>query len=100
MILLNTTFISHNTHSTEVAEWLRDVYMPAAQSTGLFTMPLLTLVLTNVDPDATSYALQMRCENLNDATRWHDVDATALRNEIKSRWGQRVLFFTTYMEIL
>ena len=42
----------------------------------------------------------MRCENLNDATRWHDVDATALRNEIKSRWGQRVLFFTTYMEIL
>lgn len=100
MHILNTTFHADKTVRSEFLSWLRGVYIQAATSTGLFTNPVLTRVLGNDDPQGTSYALQLTAQSLREAARWHDETAALLRDDMKARFGEKVLFFTTYLEVL
>lgn len=101
MIILNTTFIVADNLTDSFTEWARKVYIPAMESSGVFaSAPCMARVLTQVEPGATSIALQARAESLEEATRWHDDTAALLRDDLLVRFNRQVLFFTTYMEIL
>lgn len=100
MILLNTTFLVHKSIEKPFISWLNDTYIPTAEKSGIFIEPLLSRVLIESDPEATSYALQMRAQSHDDANNWHEQDATILKNIIFKLWGEKVLHFTTFMEII
>jgi len=100
MIILNTTFIVERSIETEFIAWLKDVYVPTATVTGIFVGWRLARVLSNEDPMAVSIACELTCESLSEAARWHDVSAEPLRTDMKNRWGERALFFTTYLRQL
>lgn len=100
MIILNTTFIIERDLEPEVTSWLKDVYIPTATSTRLFIGSRLARVLSNEDPMAISIACELTCESLSAAVRWHDVTAESLRSDMKKRWGEHVLIFTTYLRKL
>jgi hypothetical protein len=100
MVLLNTTFHVHVTVQKAFVEWLRQEYQSAALATGFLTEPQLARVMGGDDPDGTSFAYQLKAPTLAQAKRWHDADAAALRNKITQQWGQKVLFFTTYLSII
>ena len=100
MILLNTTFLVHKSIEQPFIAWLNDTYIPTAEKSGIFTEPLLSRVLIETDPEATSYALQMRAHSHEDANNWHDQDATILKNSIFKLWGEKVLHFSTFMEFI
>ena len=70
----------------------------AAIDTGLFGSARLLRVLTDTDSEGVSFALQMDCESISEARRWHDETATLLRDDMFQRWGDKVLFFTTYLK--
>jgi hypothetical protein len=100
MILLNTTFHVHVTVQKAFVEWLREEYQSAALATGYLTEPQLARVLGGDDPEGMSFAFQLKAPSLGEAKRWHDAEAAKLREDITKRWGQKVLFFTTYLSLV
>ena len=100
MIILNTTFVVHDTIADEFLRWVKGVYLPAAAGSGIFGTPTVARVLTRVEPDTESIAVQLPAAQLADAQRWHDETAALLRDDLHVRWGQRLMYFTTCMEII
>lgn len=100
MIILNTSFHLLARHEPEFVEWAENHYMAAAKASGLFDESLLIKILTEVDPQLKAYSVQLKGKSLEDATRWHDDIAARLRSELTSRYGEDILYFSTYMEII
>ncbi len=100
MYILNTTFSVHKSIRSEFNLWIRKVYIPAATATGILSNPQLARVIGTDDPDSSSYAMQFKAQSLREAVRWHDETAVLLRDDMHARFGERVLFFTTYLEVI
>lgn len=100
MTLLNTTFHVHKSVDALFVKWIKEIYLPLANESGLFSNPLFTRIMMQVDPEATSYAVQLQAHSLNEAEAWHDDTAAKLKDAIAREVGERVLHFTTYMEII
>ncbi len=98
MILLNTTFHVDNALVEPFLTWIKETYLPAAGEVEGLAMPVVARLLMEAAPGATSFAVQLAAANLAVATEWHDSEGAALRAEIIKKWGERVVFFTTYME--
>lgn len=100
MIILNTSFHLLASHETEFVDWAKNTYIPAAKKSGLFGEIALIKILTEVDPAAKAYAIQLKSESMAEASRWHDDTASLLKDDLTARWGEEVVYFTTYMEQL
>lgn len=100
MTLLNTTFHVHKSVDALFIKWVKEIYLPVAMDSGLFKNPLFTRIMTQVDPEATSYAVQLQASSHRDAEAWHDSTAAQLKDALAREVGERVLHFTTYMEIM
>lgn len=97
MTIINTTFVIERSLEPEFMKWLKEVYVPAAMATGLFVSSRIAKVLSNEDPLAVSLACELVCDSLSEGVRWHDNTAVLLRDDMTARWGNRALFFTTYL---
>ncbi|MGM9844020.1 MAG: DUF4286 family protein [Muribaculaceae bacterium] len=98
--ILNTSF-----HITESAKflfetWAKEIYIPKALNSGIFTDHTFTRLLVDVEPGTFSYAIHLLCDDIKKATRWHDTIAASLKNKLHYQSGKQVVFFTTYMEII
>ena len=100
MTLLNTTFVIHAPLEPDFLKWVRQTYLHAAKEAGIFGTPTIARILTRIEPDTESFAVQLTAHSHEDAQRWHDETAATLRDDLHSRWGQRMMFFTTYMEVM
>lgn len=100
MALLNTTFHVHKSVDALFVKWVKEIYLPVAMDSGVFKNPLFTRIMTQVDPEATSYAVQLQARSLNDAETWHDDTAAKLKEALAREVGERVLHFSTYMQII
>lgn len=47
-----------------------------------------------------SFAVQLSASTEDVAVEWHDGEAAALRGLLNEKYGEKILFFTTYMESL
>lgn len=100
MIILNTSFHLIANREAEFVEWAKNHYITAAKASGLFDETLLIKILTDIDPQLKAYSVQLRGESLEDTTQWHDETAARLRSDLTSRYGEDILYFSTYMEVL
>lgn len=100
MTLLNTTFHVHKSVDALFIKWVREIYLPIANESGLFSNPLFTRIMMQVDPEATSYAVQLQAHSHSEAEAWHDDAAAKLKDALAREVGERVLHFSTYMEII
>jgi hypothetical protein len=100
MIILNTTFIVEDANIEAFLQWAKQTYVPALHDAGIFSDPVIAKVLAQVEPGATSIAIQARSPKLDDATKWHDETAALLKDDLSARFAGKVLFFTTYMEVI
>lgn len=101
MTQLNTTFYVHSSVQTDFLEWVRGTYIPAALDSGLFRSPQLMLVEHQVEPDALTYAVQFMTHDTASARLWHDEgNGASLRRDAMERYPQKLLFFSSFMEVL
>lgn len=100
MIIINTTFHVHHSVEADFLQWLRSEYVVSATGDGGLVRPVLSRVMAETDPGSTGYALQMQAESMEEASGWYDGKASVLRVRMWDRWGERVLFFTTYLEVV
>jgi hypothetical protein len=97
MILVNTTFLVEYGLENEWIDWAHTVYIATATSVG-HRNPLLMRVFSKEENGGTTFALQIQCDGKADADEWLTKLQPGLLKEISTRWGQRVLHFTTMME--
>lgn len=100
MIILNTTYYIHSSVDAEFRRWVRDEYFPSALSQCGLQSPVFATLLIEPQEGMAGYAVQLSATSREVATNWHDGPAAALRSQLSSRFGQKVLFFTTYMETI
>lgn len=100
MILLNTTFHVHKSVDALFLKWVKEIYLPVAKESGLFSNPLFTRIMMQVDPEATSYAVQLHAHSHSEAKAWHDDMAAKLKDALAREVGERILHFSTYMDII
>ncbi len=100
MILLNTTFHVHNSVENDFLDWVHETYIAQAMGTGLFSDPIVSRILIETDPEGKSYAVQLRAKSHDLASKWHDKEAGLLKNALAVKYGERILHFTTFMEIV
>lgn len=98
--ILNTTFVVHTSVEPAFLTWLREVYIPSIHAAGIFTRPVAARVLTRIEPDTDSIAVQATTSQRPEAEKWHNETAALLRDGLTARWPQRVMHFTTFMEII
>ena len=100
MTIINTTFVLERSLYESFVAWLENVYISAAVSTGLFKQPRIVQVLTDSEPESVSIACELLCDSLSEADRWYNNSAILLHQNMHSLWGERVLFFTTYLKVV
>ncbi len=100
MIIFNTTFHVNEPIVGSFKSWVRDIYIPKALETDGISAPEFAKILIEVQEGYASFAVQFKAESLDAAVKWHDGDAAVLRHELSLKFGDKVLFFTTYMESL
>lgn len=100
MLILNTSFHVHQSLDSEFQKWVRKSYIPSAVNSGLLRAPRFAALLIEVQEECISYAVSFEAETAEDAVKWHDGEGAVLRGELHGRFGEGVVFFTTYMEEL
>lgn len=99
MILYNTTFTFHNPLREPISEWLRQLWLPEAKAAGL-TDSTVARLMVEIDPEATAFAVQGRFPDEATAAIWRDGRGAELLAELSARYGERILPFTTFMEVI
>lgn len=102
MIAINTTFHIPCTIKRAFLDWLRTSYCPQAVGSGCVSDPVVFRILggSEESPDHMSVACQVKAPTLAAARNWHDGHGAVLRSEMHRIWGNSVLFFTTYLEVI
>lgn len=102
MIAINTTFHIPCTLKRAFTDWLQEYYIPQSIASGCVTNPVVFRILggSEESPDHMSMACQLTAPTLAQARNWHDGHAAVLRSDMKRLWGNNVMFFTTYLEII
>ena len=99
MYIYNTTFAADPVVEDEMIEWLRGEFIPLSTADGAyFTDAELMAVLPRGEQN--SYALHMRAESLGDIELWYADHGSRLFDHAQRRWGGRVVFFTTTLQVL
>lgn len=100
MIILNTTFHVHLSVVDSFMEWVKVTYFPNALCYDGFSNPEFARILIEVQEGYASFAVQLSVTDVDTAVNWHDGEAAELRDMLWKKYGDKVLFFTTYMESL
>lgn len=100
MIILNTSFHVHVSLDSKFRDWVRTQYIKSALNSGLLKSPRFAAIMIEVQEDCMSYAVSFEAETIEKAVEWHDGAGATLRAELHQRFGEGVVFFTTYMEEL
>lgn len=100
MHIYNITFGVDPEVKNEFLDWLRSEFISASVEDGeYFSSPELMKVMTT-DTSVDSFALHMRCSELNAISLWYEDHGSRLFDYIQNRWNGKVVFFTTTLEIL
>lgn len=100
MIILNTSFHVHVSLDDQFKSWVRQTYIPGALASGMLSAPRFASLLIEVQEDCVSYVVSFEAPTAEAAIEWHDGKGAELRAALHRRFGEGVVFFTTYMEEL
>lgn len=100
MIIINTTFHVHKSIEDDFCRWIRDEYVPNALPSGLLSVPCFSRIMLEVQEDCSSFAVSFKARTMDDAAKWHDGEGGVLRQSLHQQFGEKALFFSTYMDEL
>lgn len=101
MVLVNTTFAVAPSADIAFRNWVSETFIENAVKGGGFTAPLFTRILADDAECAASYAVQFLSRCIEDCRRWMESgDGARALLELRHRFGDNILWFTTYMEVL
>lgn len=99
MIIFNTTFHVDSVIEHDFIEWIKSEYIPQALTDGMRN-PTFTKIMIGNDEGFSSFALHIAGKDAETIGRWSDNKMSELHSSAYKRWGERVLSFSTPMEII
>ncbi|GAB3354394.1 hypothetical protein GCM10027566_15570 [Arachidicoccus ginsenosidivorans] len=81
-------------------EWMHEVHIPAILKTGKFTNHQLLRLREVDESDGPTYALQLFAESKADYNAFKVVHEATFSKQQKASWGEKMLSFSTLMEIV
>ena len=99
MIIYNITANIDASIHDEWLVWIKE-HIPQILSTGKFTEAKLTKILVEEEMGATSYSIQLRAISREALDTYYNEDAERLRQEGETTFGDKMLTFTTELEII
>lgn len=96
MIIYNTSFHMIRELEHDFLEWVMTAYFPNLPGKDR----LVARICDISEPGVSAYCVQSRCESIDEARVWHDGYGAELRERLTARYGEHVVYFTTYMEIV
>lgn len=80
--------------------WMREVHVPQVLATGHFTHHRILRLLDTEEADAQTFAVQFVTTSREGYETYLLEHAPLLRAETAERWGNAVLSFRTFMEVI
>lgn len=99
--LINTTFHIDREIAAEALRLLREVLMPVATKSGVFSSVELLKILVEVDEKSENFALQLCCGDLQRGLDWLKSDnVVKIMTILSNRFGSKLLHFSTPMQVV
>lgn len=99
--LINTSFHADKSIADDARKTVVATLTAMAAKSGLFRDPLATDILTEIDPEMSSFAVQFKASDLDEAMRWiTDGDGGKFLAMIGRKHNNKIAFFTTPMRII
>ena len=99
MIIYNITANIDQSIHDEWLTWIKE-HIPQVLATGKFTEAKLTRILVEEEMGGKSYSIQFRAKSREALEDYYTQDADKLRQEGIARFADKMLTFTTELEIV
>ena len=104
MILVNTTFSVDSSISADFIDFIKETYLPLAESSGFYA-PLLTELRAPSEPDADgnpqrTFALQMRAPSQKTVTDFRNDILPHIYGSMSKLWGMKLALFESTLDVV
>lgn len=100
MLIYNTTYAVSEEDLAYFIVWIRERMIPAVHADGFLTDGRLARILTSSDDEGYSFCLQFSVADSAVLHQWLLRQGRQLQNEMKKVFGNRVVGFSTLMEVV
>jgi len=100
MILYNVTIKIEPSINEDWLKWMKEIHIPDVMKTNMFIENRLCKMLTNVEPDGITYAVQYLCKDMDTFQLYQKEYAKALQADHTDRYKGKYVAFRTLMEVL
>ena len=99
MFVYNITFNVEPPIESEWLEWMKNEHILDILGTQHFTeYRILRLINEHPDASGTTYAVQFTATNIDHVQQYLANQGTILQNELRAKFGEKVLSFTSLLE--
>lgn len=99
MIIYNVTCVIEEQIENEWLEWMQSEHIPEVLATQLFTeSKILKIINLSEEKHEISYAIQYRCNSINELTLYREKFGPGLQQKTKEKFGDRFIAFRTVLE--
>lgn len=98
-MLYNTTFVVAEEIHAAWMQWMRNTYIKEIEEKTPLRDPALFKVL-NKEVEGESYSLQFTAPSINEMKVWEKQHREHSERMIRETFGEKVLFFSTYLRRL
>lgn len=103
MYIYNTTFGIDPAIEREFLFWLKNEFLPSADSEksgGSYSFSPEILRVINNDKEVISLAVHFRADSMSDIEDWYSDHGSELFSFVNEHWYQKAVFFSTTLEVI
>ena len=100
MVIYNTTYIVDEPVVEQFLSFVRSYYNEEALKSGILKNPRLSRILSDDDSQTVNFAYQFEVDKLEDIDAWYKETGMQINEKIVVTFGEKVLGFSTMMEVL
>lgn len=96
--IINVTFCVENHYVSQWKEWANDSFLPMMSND--YQSPRIMRVMAQLEEGLTNYSIQHEADDFHKLTIWKHHLQKQMEMKLAEKFGQHVLAFTTFLEIV
>lgn len=100
MLVYNTTYTMPLADAREFVIWMKQQVMPSVEADGTLTNGRVLRILSHHDQETECFSVQYQVADSSELHRWFVRQGQKLQEEMRRIFDQRVVGFSTLMEVI
>lgn len=96
--IINVTFCIENQYINEWKVWANNTFLPMMQTH--YQAPRIMRVMAHMEEGVSNFSIQHEANEFHDLTIWKHQLQAQMERLLAERFGQHILSFTTFLEII